>query len=86
MSDGTTVRYRALVRDHKRLEDGDRGPNTDGMGAYSPVAEITPALRSDILARIVQPTVDELRRRGTPYVGFLDVGAMLTADGPAIRN
>jgi len=71
-------------RDHKRLGDGDRGPNTGGMGAYSPLPDLGDADVDAIIARIHRPILGELARRGTPFVGFLYAGLMLTDDGPAL--
>jgi phosphoribosylamine--glycine ligase len=72
------------ARDYKRLCDGDLGPNTGGMGAVSPNPLVTTTLVSQVAAEIVQPTLSELVRRGTPFVGFLFVGLMLTARGPQL--
>lgn len=72
------------ARDYKRLCDGDNGPNTGGMGAQSPNPAVTPALCDEVTRRIVRPTLGELARRGTPFVGFLFVGLMLTASGPKL--
>jgi phosphoribosylamine--glycine ligase len=72
------------ARDHKRLFDGDHGPNTGGMGAVSPSPALSDAIESAVRQRIVQPTLRALCQRGTPFVGFLFVGLMLTADGPAL--
>lgn len=72
------------ARDHKRLLDHDEGPNTGGMGAVSPSPILDEALERVVRTRIVQPTLRALSQRGTPFVGFLFVGLMLTADGPAL--
>jgi len=72
------------AQDFKRALDGDRGLNTGGMGAYSPVPVWTGDLQRVVVERIFQPTLDELARRGTPYVGVLYGGLMLTADGPKV--
>lgn len=72
------------ARDHKRLSDGDQGPNTGGMGAVSPSPSLTDDLERTVRTQIVEPTLRELARRGTPFVGFLFVGLMLTAQGPAL--
>lgn len=72
------------ARDHKRLRDGDQGPNTGGMGALSPNPDVTAALIEEVRQRIVQPTLRALCERGTPFIGFLFVGLMLTAKGPAL--
>lgn len=72
------------ARDHKRLHDGDRGPNTGGMGAISPSPVLDPELAAQIRERIVLPTLRALRERGTPFSGFLYAGLMITAQGPAL--
>jgi phosphoribosylamine--glycine ligase len=72
------------ARDYKRLGDGDRGPNTGGMGAISPSPDITPELQAAVRDKIVVPTLDALYLRGTPFCGFLFVGLMLTPKGPAL--
>jgi phosphoribosylamine--glycine ligase len=86
MTDGERTVVLPSAQDHKRLLDGDRGPNTGGMGAYLPVsvAEQTSGVVDDILERIVRPTLAAMRSRGTPFTGLLYVGAMLTADGPKV--
>ena len=84
LADGTHVLPLASAQDHKRAFDGDTGPNTGGMGAYSPAPVLTPALERDILARIVQPTIDAMRARGTPYQGVLYAGLMVTKAGPKL--
>jgi phosphoribosylamine--glycine ligase len=72
------------ARDHKRLHDGDRGPNTGGMGAYSPVPDLPDALAADLVGRIHRPILAELARRGSPFRGALYAGLMLTDDGPVL--
>ncbi len=72
------------ARDHKRLCDGDRGPNTGGMGAYSPVPDLPDAEAARLVETIHRPILAELARRGTPFRGFLYAGLILTADGPAL--
>ena len=74
----------APTRDHKRVFDGDRGPNTGGMGAYTVDGMISPELESVILEDIVRPTIAGLSEEGIPYTGFLYFGLMLTADGPMV--
>src|SRR3989442_1301490 len=69
------------AQDHKTVFDGDRGPNTGGMGAYSPVPGFDAALERRVMDTIVRPTITALTREGTPYRGVLFVGLMLTADG-----
>lgn len=71
-------------RDHKRLRDGDLGPNTGGMGAYSPLPDIPDDAIDQVVATIHRPILAELARRGTPFVGFLYAGLMLTDDGPVL--
>lgn len=82
--DGETVIPFGTARDHKRLLDGDRGPNTGGMGAVSPAPALTPALLEQALERILRPTARALVAAGTPFRGFLYAGLMLTADGPKL--
>ncbi len=71
-------------RDHKRLCDGDRGPNTGGMGAYSPLPDVPDEAVDEILATVHRPILAELARRGSPFIGFLYAGLMLTDDGPVL--
>jgi phosphoribosylamine---glycine ligase len=71
----------ATSQDHKRRDDGDRGPNTGGMGAYSPSPLVTPALHARIMREVIQPTLSGLRADGNPYLGFLYAGLMIAADG-----
>ncbi|HEX3954541.1 MAG TPA: phosphoribosylamine--glycine ligase [Stellaceae bacterium] len=82
--DGTNALPLAAAQDHKRVGDGDTGPNTGGMGAYSPAPRITPALEAEIMQRIILPTVGAMRRDGRPFKGVLFAGLMLTADGPKL--
>jgi phosphoribosylamine--glycine ligase len=84
LCDGESALPLAPARDFKRIGDGDTGPNTGGMGAYSPVAEVGPELVEDVRRRVLQPVVDEMARRGTPFHGVLYAGLMLTADGPRV--
>jgi len=81
LCDGQAAVPLAPARDFKRIGDGDTGPNTGGMGSYSPVPEVDDALVERIRAEVQQPVVDELARRGTPFHGVLYAGLMLTADG-----
>ena len=81
ITDGTTVLPLAPAQDFKRLSDNDEGPNTGGMGAYSPLDWAPDSLVQDVVDRVAQPTVDEMRRRGTPFVGVLYVGLALTSRG-----
>ena len=82
--DGRTVRPMVVAQDHKALLDGDRGPNTGGMGSYAPARIVGPELMERILATILQPTVDALRNEGSPYHGVLYAGLMLTSQGPQV--
>ncbi|WP_374291580.1 phosphoribosylamine--glycine ligase [Paenirhodobacter enshiensis] len=77
LSDGTDVLPVGTAQDHKRVGDGDTGPNTGGMGAYSPAPVLTPAIQEQVLAEIVRPTVAEMARRGTPFQGVLYAGLMI---------
>jgi phosphoribosylamine--glycine ligase len=81
ITDGTTVRPLQPAQDFKRIHDGDQGPNTGGMGAYTPLPWAPANLVEDVLAAVLQPTVDELARRGTPFAGLLYAGLALTARG-----
>jgi phosphoribosylamine---glycine ligase len=81
MAAGTQVLALATSQDHKRLLDGDAGPNTGGMGAYSPAPIVTPALHERIMREVIDPTVQGLAADGTPYTGFLYAGLMIAADG-----
>jgi phosphoribosylamine--glycine ligase len=82
LCDGLTAVPLAPARDFKRIGEGDSGANTGGMGAFSPVDEVDDMLIEDIRARILQPVVDEMARRGTPFHGVLYAGLMLTDQGP----
>ncbi len=84
LSDGETVVALAPAQDFKRVGDDDAGPNTGGMGAYSPLDWAPDGLADDIVRRVAQPTIDEMRRRGTPFVGVLYVGLALTSRGPRV--
>jgi phosphoribosylamine---glycine ligase len=84
LSDGETAIALASAQDHKRVFDHDRGPNTGGMGAYSPTPFVTPEIHAEIMARIILPTVAGMKARGTPFRGVLYAGVMLTADGPKL--
>ena len=84
LTDGTTVLPFASAQDHKRVGEGDTGPNTGGMGAYSPARVLTPALEAEAMARIIVPTVKTLRAEGMAYSGVLFLGLMLTAKGPEL--
>ncbi len=84
LCDGVHALPMGAARDHKRVGDGDTGPNTGGMGAYSPPPAWTPALQEEAMARIVRPALAEMARRGTPFRGILFAGLMLTDDGPKL--
>jgi phosphoribosylamine--glycine ligase len=81
MTDGKHILPFASSQDHKARDNGDLGPNTGGMGAYSPAPVITPELEQRILREIIQPTLDGMAAEGTPYQGFLYAGVMITSDG-----
>jgi phosphoribosylamine--glycine ligase len=81
MADGRHVLPLATSQDHKRLCDGDQGPNTGGMGAYSPAPVVTPALHDRIMREVITPTLEGLAAEGMPYTGFLYAGLMIAADG-----
>lgn len=83
-ADGRTVVPLLVSQDHKRLQDGDAGPNTGGMGAYAPVAPVDGAIQTRLSAAILQPAIDTMAELGTPFVGVLYAGLMLTADGPRV--
>lgn len=84
LCDGTTAIPLGSAQDHKRVFDGDEGPNTGGMGAYSPAPVLTPELEARVMREIVLPTVTGMKARGTPYVGVLYAGLMITAEGPKL--
>jgi phosphoribosylamine--glycine ligase len=82
--DGETVLPFGSAQDHKRVGEGDTGPNTGGMGAYSPASIFTPALEARVMEEIVRPTVHALVEAGTPFSGILYAGLMLTPEGPKL--
>ena len=84
LCDGEDALALPLARDHKRLGDGDTGPNTGGMGAYSPLDDLPDAAAANLVARFHRPILAELARRGSPFRGALYAGLMLTADGPVL--
>jgi phosphoribosylamine--glycine ligase len=84
LTDGEAILPFGSAQDHKRVGDGDTGPNTGGMGAYSPARVLTPALEQQALDEIVRPTVAAMRGRGTPFSGVLFAGLMLTPTGPQL--
>jgi len=81
MSDGRNVLPMASSQDHKRLRDGDQGPNTGGMGAYSPAPVVTPDVHARIMREVIEPTIRGLAADGMPFVGFLYAGLMIDASG-----
>jgi phosphoribosylamine--glycine ligase len=84
LCDGEVALPLAAAQDHKRVGEGETGPNTGGMGAYSPPPVFTEALREEVMARIVRPVLAEMARRGAPFRGVLFAGLMLTAAGPRL--
>ncbi|HKR16420.1 phosphoribosylamine--glycine ligase [Rhizorhapis sp.] len=84
LTDGKTVLPFGSAQDHKRVGDGDTGPNTGGMGAYSPAPVLTPRLEQQAMELIVRPTVTAMAQEGMPYVGVLYAGLMLTPQGPKL--
>lgn len=84
LSDGKNALPLATAQDHKRVGDGDVGPNTGGMGAYSPAPVMTPAMIEAAMTRIIHPTIAGMAKRGTPFKGVLYAGLMITADGPKL--
>jgi len=81
MCDGTNVLPLATSQDHKRLKDGDQGPNTGGMGAYSPAPVVTPKIHSRVMREIILPAVQGMEKDGVPYTGFLYAGLMIDKAG-----
>jgi len=81
MSDGAHVLALATSQDHKRLRDGDVGPNTGGMGAYSPAPVVTPKIHARVMREIIVPTIQGMAQEGMPYVGFLYAGLMIDRSG-----
>ncbi len=84
LTDGRTYRHLPAARDYKRAYDGDRGPNTGGMGTFTPVPDLTPALETTIRRQIIEPTLAGLRTEGISFRGFLFFGLMLTERGPYV--
>ncbi|MBS0269496.1 MAG: phosphoribosylamine--glycine ligase [Proteobacteria bacterium] len=84
LCDGTTALALATAQDHKRVGDGDTGPNTGGMGAYSPASIVTPPMHDRVMHEIIEPTVKEMAARGMPFKGVLFAGLMITATGPKL--
>ncbi|MCJ1462500.1 hypothetical protein MMC07_001102 [Pseudocyphellaria aurata] len=83
-SDGEAFKSLPAAQDHKRIYDGDQGPNTGGMGCYAPGKIATPALLENIDETILRPTINGLRKEGTPFVGMLFTGLMITSTGPKV--
>ncbi len=84
LTDGTTAIPMLAAQDHKRLLDGDAGPNTGGMGAYAPVSLGTPALVGDVMERIIHPSLRWMREHGSAFTGLLYAGLMVTREGPKV--
>jgi phosphoribosylamine---glycine ligase len=84
LCDGATAIALTTAQDHKRAFDGDQGPNTGGMGAYSPAPNIDDAMSARVMAEIIMPTLRAMRAMGAPYKGVLYAGLMITADGPKL--
>lgn len=84
LTDGHDVVAFGSAQDHKRVGDGDTGPNTGGMGAYSPASVLTPALQDEVMEKIIRPTVAYMADQGMPYSGVLFAGLMLTDEGPKL--
>jgi len=84
LTDGKTALPLASAQDHKRVGDGDVGPNTGGMGAYSPAPCVTPAIEAQVMAQIIRPTLAAMAKEGRPYKGVLYAGLMLTREGPKL--
>lgn len=84
LSDGNTARFFGAAQDHKRVGDGDTGPNTGGMGTYSPAPILTDALAKQVMDQIIFPTVNGMKARGIPYKGVLFAGLIMTKTGPKL--
>jgi len=84
LTDGATILTFGTAQDHKRVGEGDTGPNTGGMGAYSPAPILDPVTKGLVLERIIAPTVQQMAKDGHPYSGVLYAGLMLTAEGPKL--
>jgi phosphoribosylamine--glycine ligase len=84
LTDGSSYELLLTAQDHKRIGEGDTGPNTGGMGAYAPAPLMTEDLISSVRAEIIEPTIEGMRAEGYPYRGFLYVGLMITGDGPKV--
>jgi phosphoribosylamine--glycine ligase len=84
LTDGSAVVAFGSAQDHKRVGDGDTGPNTGGMGAYSPASVLTPELEAQVMDQIIKPTVETMAQKNMPYSGVLFAGLMLTSQGPKL--
>lgn len=84
LTDGATIASFGTAQDHKRVGEGDTGPNTGGMGAYSPASILTPELHAQVVQKIIAPTVRQMAEDGMPYSGILYAGLMLTDEGPKL--
>lgn len=84
LTDGKTVRAFAAAQDHKAVGEGDIGPNTGGMGTYSPAPVFTPEIEAIVMRDIIHPTLDAMKAEGTPFQGILFAGLMITAEGPKL--
>ncbi len=84
ITDGKTTLPMIASQDHKRVGEGDVGPNTGGMGAYSPTPVFTPDIQAQVMTQIIEPTIAQMNSRGTPFKGVLFAGLMITADGPKL--
>ncbi len=84
LCDGQTAVAMGAARDHKRIAEGDRGPNTGGMGAYSPTRLVPPAVLEEVMARAIRPALAGMAAEGRPFTGFLFAGLLLTADGLSV--
>jgi len=81
LADGRNALALASSQDHKRLKDGDQGPNTGGMGAYSPAPVVSPRIHAKVMREVIQPAINGMQSEGTPYTGFLYAGLMISPDG-----
>ena len=84
LCDGAAAIPLGTAQDHKRAFDGDEGPNTGGMGAYSPAPVLTAEMQARVMREIVEPTLAAMRARGAPFTGVLYAGLMITAEGPKL--
>lgn len=84
VTDGREFRMLLPAQDHKRVGDGDQGPNTGGMGAYAPTTLLTPGLKQRIAQEILAPAINGIAAEGAPFVGVLYAGLMITPDGPQV--